>query len=121
MEMQQGLIERERWIMDGDLGPYDIVEVRLRSADTVIFLDFSFVRCAWRPIRRFPERADFWRWLFACRRRSRPLLFKAVAAYAANADSPAQRHVQVARALSISLPLVRRLNRSPIHVNPRMR
>jgi adenylate kinase family enzyme len=84
--IQQELVERERWIMDGDLGPYDVVDVRLRAADTVIFLDFSLVRCAWRAIRRSPERAGFWRWLFAYRRRSRPLLLKAVAAYAANAD-----------------------------------
>ena len=86
MAIQQELTQRERWIMDGDLGPYDVVDVRLRAADTVIFLDFSLVRCAWRAIRRSPERADFWRWLFAYRRRSRPLLLKAVAAYAAKAD-----------------------------------
>lgn len=82
----QGLVERERWIMDGDLGPYDVVDVRLRAADTIIFLDFSLVRCAWRAIRRSPERADFWRWLVAYRRRSRPLLLEAVAAHAAKAD-----------------------------------
>jgi adenylate kinase family enzyme len=84
--IQQELIERERWIMDGDLGPHDVVDIRLPAADTVIFLDFSLVRCAWRAIRRSPERADFWRWLFAYRRRSRPLLLKAVAAHAAKAD-----------------------------------
>ena len=84
--IQQELVERERWIMDGDLGPYDVVEVRLRAADTVIFLDFSLVRCAWGAIRRSPERADFWRWLIGYRRRSRPLLLTAVAAYAAQAD-----------------------------------
>jgi adenylate kinase family enzyme len=86
MAIQQELVERERWIMDGDLGPYDVVDVRLRAADTVIFLDFSLVRCAWRAIRRSPERADFWRWLFAYRRRSRPLLMNAVAAHAPEAD-----------------------------------
>ena len=86
MAIQQEVIERERWIMDGDLGPYDVVDVRLRAADTVIFLDFSLVRCAWRAIQRSPERADFWRWLIAYRRRSRPLLLKAVAAHAAKAN-----------------------------------
>jgi adenylate kinase family enzyme len=86
MAIQQELVERERWIMDGDLGPYDVVEVRLCAADTIIFLDFSLVRCAWRAIRRSPERADFWRWLLAYRRRSRPLLLKAVAAHAAKTD-----------------------------------
>jgi adenylate kinase family enzyme len=84
--IQQELVERERWIMDGDLGPYDVVDVRLRAADTVIVLDFPFLRCAWRAIRRSPERADFWRWLFAYRRRSRPLLLRAIAAHAPTAD-----------------------------------
>jgi adenylate kinase family enzyme len=31
MAIQQELIERERWIMDGDLGSYDVVDVRLRQ------------------------------------------------------------------------------------------
>ena len=86
MEIQQEIVERERWIMDGDLGAYDVVDVRLRAADTVIFLDFSPVRCSWRAIRRSRERADFWRWLVAYRRRSRPLVLEAVAAHAAKAD-----------------------------------
>ena len=30
--------------MDGDLGPYDVLEIRLQAADTVVFLDFSPVR-----------------------------------------------------------------------------
>lgn len=60
--------------MDGDLGPYDVPGVRLEAADTVILLDFSFRRCASRAIRRSRERADFWRWVGAYRRRSRPLL-----------------------------------------------
>lgn len=72
--------------MDGDLGPYDAVEVRLRAADTIIFLDFSLFRCAWRAARRSRERADFWRWLWAYRRRSRPLLIQAIAQHAPTAD-----------------------------------
>jgi hypothetical protein len=72
--------------MDGDLGPYDVPGVRLRAADTVVFLDFSPARCAWRVIRRSRERADFWRWLLAYRRRSRPLLLQAIAEYAAGAE-----------------------------------
>jgi deoxyadenosine/deoxycytidine kinase len=43
------------------LGPYDSTpQVPLEAADTVVFLDFSPLRCAWRAIRRSPERADFW-------------------------------------------------------------
>ena len=83
--MQEKLVTGERWIMDGDLGPYDAVEVRLRAADTIIFLDFSLVRCAWRAIRRSPERGDFWRWLLAYRYQSRPILRAAIANHAPNA------------------------------------
>ncbi|HEY8978218.1 MAG TPA: hypothetical protein VIU15_01395, partial [Streptomyces sp.] len=46
--VQEGLVGADGWIMDGDLGPYDVPEVRLRRADTVVVLDFSFWRCAWR-------------------------------------------------------------------------
>ena len=79
------LAAEDGWIMDGDLGPYDVVEVRLCRADTVIFLDFSLSRCAWRAIRRSRERADFWRWLLAYRCQSRPLLMQAIANQAASA------------------------------------
>jgi adenylate kinase family enzyme len=85
IEMQERLVVGDRWIMDGDLGPYDAVEVRLRAADTIIFLDFSLVRCAWRAIRRSRERADFWSWLLAYRYESRPNLRSAIAHHAPNA------------------------------------
>src|SRR6266852_6637188 len=80
--MQEKLVAGDCWIMDGDLGPYDAVEVRLRAADTIIFLDFSLVRCALRAIRRSRERADFWLWLWRYRRRSRPFLMQAIANHA---------------------------------------
>ena len=38
----------DTWIFDGDLGPHDVLEPRLGVADTVIILDFSLLRCAWR-------------------------------------------------------------------------
>src|SRR6266480_868253 len=76
--MQEKLVAGDRWIMDGDLGPYDAAEVRLRAADTIIFLDFSLVRCAWRAIRRSRERLDFWLWLFRYHRESRPFLLEAI-------------------------------------------
>ncbi len=72
--------------MDGDLGPYDAVQVRLRRAGTVIVLDFSLVRCAWQAINRSRERADFWRWLLAYRRKYLPLLHQAIAQHASKAD-----------------------------------
>ena len=71
--------------MDGHLGPYDAVEVRLRRADTVILLGFSLGRGAWRVILRSRERTDFWRWLFAYGTRSRHLLMQAIADHAPKA------------------------------------
>jgi adenylate kinase family enzyme len=84
--IQGELVRDETWIMDGDLGPYDVPDVRLQTADTVILLDFSFWRCAWRAIRRSRERADFWLWLSAYRRRSRSLLLAAIATHAGDAN-----------------------------------
>ena len=84
--VQEKLVAKNGWIMDGDLGHYDAVEVRLRAADTIIFLDFSLVRCAWRAVRRSRERADFWRWLLTYRCQSRPFLRQAIAKHAASAE-----------------------------------
>jgi adenylate kinase family enzyme len=53
--IQEGLIEPDRWIIGGHLGPYDVLEARLKGADTVIILDFSLLCCAWRSIRRSRE------------------------------------------------------------------
>jgi adenylate kinase family enzyme len=84
--IQRELAAGASWIMDGDLGPYDVLDVRLRAADTIVFLDFSPARCAWRAIRRSRERADFWRWLLTYRWRSRPLLLRAIAVHAVDAE-----------------------------------
>lgn len=83
---QRRLARQESWIMDGDLGPYDVPGVRLAAADTVILLDFSLPRCAWRAVRRSRERADFWRWLIGYRHRSLPLVLAAITACAPDAD-----------------------------------
>jgi adenylate kinase family enzyme len=83
---QDLLVAKDGWIIDGDLGQFDVVETRLRAADTVIFLDFSFLCCAHRAIRRSRERIDFWWWVLAYRRQSRPVLLKAIAAYAPSAE-----------------------------------
>jgi adenylate kinase family enzyme len=84
--VQERLAGQAQWIMDGDLGPYDAVEVRLRRADTVILLDFSLARCAWQAITRSREGVDFWRWLLAYRRTYLPLLLQAIAQHAPAAD-----------------------------------
>jgi nicotinamide riboside kinase len=86
VEMQRVLIGENGWILDGDLGPYDAVEVRLHAADTIVFLDFSLVRCAWRAVRRSRERADFWQWLLRYRQQSRPFLIDAIAHHASHAE-----------------------------------
>jgi adenylate kinase family enzyme len=76
--VQGELVRSEAWTMDGDLGPYDVTHVRLQAADTVILLDFALWRCAWRAIRRSRERVDFWLWVWAYRRRSRPFLLAVI-------------------------------------------
>jgi adenylate kinase family enzyme len=86
VKMQRSLVAQESWIMDGDLGPYDAVEVRLSAADTIILLDFGLVRCAWRALRRGRERSDFWQWLIAYRRRSLPVLMQAISKFAPHAE-----------------------------------
>src|ERR1700734_3295546 len=60
--IQEEIVAEDRWIIDGDLGRYDAVEVRLRAADTIILLDFSLLRCGLQAMRRSPERSDFWFW-----------------------------------------------------------
>jgi adenylate kinase family enzyme len=76
------LVEGERWIIDGDLGPYDAgLALRLAAADTIILLDFGFLRCAWRTLRRGRERAEYWRWVWSYRRRRLPTLRIAIAAH----------------------------------------
>jgi adenylate kinase family enzyme len=111
--IQQELVERERWIMDGDLGPHDVVDVRLRAADTIIFLDFSLVPCAWRAIRRSRERADFWRWLLAYRRQSRPVLMKVIATHAAGADLHVLRNARALKRFVADVALSRRVPPGP--------
>jgi adenylate kinase family enzyme len=86
IQRQQELAATDRWILDGDLGPYDTPSIRLSRADTVLILDFSLTRCAWRAARRSRERADFWQWLLTWRRSSRPALLHAVTTHATHAD-----------------------------------
>ena len=84
--LQRDLISAKRWILDGDLGPYDAPEVRLNSADTVVVLDFALWRCAWRAARRSRENFAFWRWLISYRRRSVPAVMAAIAVHARDAE-----------------------------------
>src|ERR1700740_2402268 len=81
-QFNSDLVEKNEWILVGDLEPYDAVEVRLRAADTVVILDFSLAQCAWRAALRPRERLDFWLWLLQYRRQSRPFLIEAIAKHA---------------------------------------
>ena len=39
-DIQRNLVEAERWVLDGDLGPYDVLlDERLAAADAAIHLD----------------------------------------------------------------------------------
>ena len=81
---QHELVQRSCWILDGDLGPYDTaLEIRLRAADTIVVLDFTLLRCAWRTLRRGREEAEYWRWVWAYRRRSLPYVMRAI-----NSEAP---------------------------------
>lgn len=85
-ELQQELVDGDRWILDGDLGEYDVLTERLKPADTVILLDFSLWRCIWQATRRSRETLDFWGWVICYRRRSLPRITGAIAADARDAD-----------------------------------
>lgn len=86
VRIQRRLIAGPRWVIDGDLGPYDVLDVRLRAADTVVVLDFPLWRCTVRALRRSRENLAFWRWLIGYRRRSLPMVMAAIAANAGGAE-----------------------------------
>jgi adenylate kinase family enzyme len=92
IRVQEELCARPRWILDGDLGPYDVLDVRLRHVDAVVVLDLPTWRCAWRAVRRSRERLDFWRWLLTWRRRHRPRLLQSIARHAPRAELFVVRH-----------------------------
>jgi adenylate kinase family enzyme len=86
-ETVQKLVERERWIIDGNYS--STMELRLPRAETIIFLDFPRWLCLLRVVRRWltfrgttrpdlppncPEKVDlaFLRWIWNYSQRSRP-------------------------------------------------
>jgi adenylate kinase family enzyme len=79
VEVQRDLTREESWILDGDLGPYDVVDVRLGRADIVVLFDPPTWRCVWRTLRRSRQRLDYWRWILTWRRRYLPELKKRIA------------------------------------------
>jgi adenylate kinase family enzyme len=83
---QDQLMATASWIMDGDLGPYDVLAPRLRIADTIFLLDFPLWRCAWRSLLRGRERVDYWKWVLLYRLRDVPRIRQQVASEAPNVD-----------------------------------
>jgi len=97
LELQQELVARDRWIIDG--GRADL-SVRLARADTVIFLDLPRLTCMWRIAKRTgsprpdypPDVQESWRWMVVLLRwvwsypkQKRPGMIAAVEDYAGQA------------------------------------
>ena len=50
MDIQQKLVRKDEWIIDGNYG--GTMDIRLREADIVIFLDYSRYLCLYRALKR---------------------------------------------------------------------
>jgi adenylate kinase family enzyme len=91
---QRQLVSDEAWIIDGNYG--GTMDLRLASADTVIFLDLPRLVCIWRVIRRRfssmrrgrPDMAEglqdkldvaFLRWIWSYPRTRRPGILERLA------------------------------------------
>ena len=85
VRVQRELIADDAWILDGDLGPHDVLRPRLERADTVVMFDPPRLRCVWRALRRSREQWGFWVWLLSLRWRERPRLLSAIEQHAAEA------------------------------------
>lgn len=92
----QTLVRGHTWIIDGNYSR--TLDLRLREADTVIFLDFPRILCLWRVFKRWlqyrgrsrpdmadgcPERLswDFIQWIWQFRQR-RPQILQSLNQYA---------------------------------------
>jgi adenylate kinase family enzyme len=95
------LIERDSWILDGNYS--GTLELRLRRADTIVFMDLPRVLCMWRIMKRIllyrdgtrPDMAEgcrerldfeFVGWVWNYRRRSRPKVIKLLQEHAAGKE-----------------------------------
>jgi uridine kinase len=85
-QLQEDLTADECWILDGDLGAYDALDVRLRRADAVVLFDVPTRVCMWRAVRRPRERRDFWWWLLTWRWRQMPHLLRSIHLVAPGAE-----------------------------------
>ncbi|MEE9965415.1 MAG: hypothetical protein K4304_10050 [Propionicimonas sp.] len=66
--VQDAIASNPQWIMDADLGPFDIAEPKLGYPDEVWVLDYSPITCLLRALRYPQERRDLRVWLFRWRR-----------------------------------------------------
>ena len=48
--IQENIVKNDQWIIDGNYGA--TMDIRLQSADTIIFIDISRVICIYRAIKR---------------------------------------------------------------------
>jgi adenylate kinase family enzyme len=89
LEAQSAVTARSAWIIDGNYS--GTMDVRLKAADTVIYLDYPTCICLYRAVKRFllnrgrtridmaegcTEKIDkeFVEWILNFRRKSRPML-----------------------------------------------
>jgi hypothetical protein len=63
-QVQRQLADNPRWVMDADLGPFDIDEPLLGRPDEVWVLDFSLPTIVSRVLKYRRERRDFRVWAF---------------------------------------------------------
>ena len=93
---QEKLFSKDEWIADGN---YDSsLEIRLKQADTVVFLDFHRFICIYRVIKRWltnigktrfdmaedcPEKIDleFLKWLWQFPKKTRSIVMKKISEY----------------------------------------
>lgn len=66
--VQDAIASNPQWIMDADLGPFDIAEPKLGHPDEVWVLDYSPITCLLRALRYPQERRDLRVWMFRWRR-----------------------------------------------------
>jgi len=79
---QMNIVDADKWILDGDLGPNDVLEPRLARADTVVIVDTPLLVCIWRAFRRGNRRIDFWMWVLMWRRKYGPMIMRDVQKFA---------------------------------------
>lgn len=53
MEQLKTLLQKNTWVMDGNY--IDSLDIRIKYADSVIFIDFNRFVCLWRCLKRFSQ------------------------------------------------------------------